>query len=84
MAKARLNLAIPGLSTLLILTVIPKATGGRPTPYVDYGALNHDVILGSKQNNHHGNTANKYSRGCEPQFHCRGKKRIDLLMMGAC
>ncbi|KAF0908276.1 hypothetical protein E2562_023893 [Oryza meyeriana var. granulata] len=78
MAKARvINLAILSLYllALLVLTAVPEAAGGRAAPYISYPALNHDRIPGTPQLNHHGGSANKYTRGCEPQFHCRGKKR---------
>uniref|UniRef100_A0A0E0AHG7 Uncharacterized protein n=1 Tax=Oryza glumipatula TaxID=40148 RepID=A0A0E0AHG7_9ORYZ len=77
MAIARVNLAILCLSliALLVLTTVPEATGGRPGGYINYGAMSKNRIHGSPQYNHQGSSANQYTRGCEKQLHCRGKRR---------
>uniref|UniRef100_A0A0E0LIS0 Uncharacterized protein n=1 Tax=Oryza punctata TaxID=4537 RepID=A0A0E0LIS0_ORYPU len=77
MAIARVNLAILSLSliALLVLAAVPEAAGGRSGGYVDYGAMNKDHIPGTPQLNHQGGPANQYTRGCEKQLHCRGRRR---------
>ncbi|KAF0908277.1 hypothetical protein E2562_023894 [Oryza meyeriana var. granulata] len=74
MAKARLNLTI----LVAFLVVISAVQDAAIAQVIDYQTLNRDHIPGTSQLNHPGGSANKYTRGCEPQERCRDSREKRL------
>uniref|UniRef100_A0A0D3GNZ9 Uncharacterized protein n=1 Tax=Oryza barthii TaxID=65489 RepID=A0A0D3GNZ9_9ORYZ len=86
MAKARVNLTVLGLSSLVALLVLIIAVEDVAVvaQVIDYSSMNRDHIPGTPQLNHPGDIANKYTRGSLAKFamifarkHC---KNVDLFM----
>nr|BAC07457.1 hypothetical protein [Oryza sativa Japonica Group] len=88
MAKARVNLTVLGLSSLVALLVLIIAVEDVAVvaQVIDYSSMNRDHIPGTPQLNHPGDIANKYTRGFAAlakfamifaRKHC---KNVDLLM----
>uniref|UniRef100_J3MJM6 Uncharacterized protein n=1 Tax=Oryza brachyantha TaxID=4533 RepID=J3MJM6_ORYBR len=73
MAKTagRVNLAV--MVALVVVVVMSAAVGdvGVGAEVIDYASMNHDHVPGTKQLDRPDAVANKYSRGCESEEHCK-------------